>query len=78
MESLGPAHRTYRALQWTGEHLAETESYETFSKPACVALDPAGGKYFLLSTASLSAFGYEHNLSQPAIELWNDTNHVVS
>ncbi|MGC2492165.1 histidine phosphatase family protein [Candidatus Binatus sp.] len=31
----------------------------------------------LLSTASLSALGYEHNLSQPAIQLWNDTNHVA-
>ena len=41
-----------------------------------LGLEPAGGKYFLLSTASLSALGYEHNLSQPAIQLWNDTNHV--
>jgi broad specificity phosphatase PhoE len=41
-----------------------------------LVLEPAGGKYFLLSTASLSALGYEHNLSQPAIQLWNDTNHV--
>ena len=43
-----------------------------------LGLEPAGGKYFLLSTASLSALGYEHNLSQPVIQLWNDTNHVVS
>ena len=41
-----------------------------------LGLEPADGKYFLLSTASLSALGYEHNLSQPAIQLWNDTNHV--
>jgi probable phosphoglycerate mutase len=34
------------------------------------------GKYFLLSTASLSALGYEHNLSQPVIRLWNDDHHV--
>jgi broad specificity phosphatase PhoE len=38
----------------------------------------AGGKYFLLSTASLSALGYEHNLSQPAIRLWNDDHHVAA
>jgi broad specificity phosphatase PhoE len=31
---------------------------------------------FLLSTASLSAVGYEHDLSRPVIQLWNDTNHV--
>jgi broad specificity phosphatase PhoE len=41
-----------------------------------LGLEPAAGKYFLLSTASLSALGYEHNLSQPVIQMWNDTNHV--
>ena len=35
------------------------------------------GRYLLLSTASLSALGYEHNLSQPAILLWNDDHHVT-
>jgi broad specificity phosphatase PhoE len=43
-----------------------------------LALEPAASKYFLLSTASLSALGYEHSLSQPVIQLWNDTNHVGS
>jgi broad specificity phosphatase PhoE len=43
-----------------------------------LGLDPlSAGKYFLLSTASLSALGYEHNLSQPVIRLWNDDHHVV-
>jgi probable phosphoglycerate mutase len=32
---------------------------------------------FMLSTASLSAFGYEQDLSRPVIRLWNDTNHVT-
>lgn len=32
---------------------------------------------FLLSTASLSAVGYEHDLSRPVIRFWNDTNHVI-
>jgi broad specificity phosphatase PhoE len=41
-------------------------------------LEPVAGQYFLLSTASLSQLGYEHNLSQPVIRLWNDTNHVES
>lgn len=36
-----------------------------------------GGKYFLLSPASLSALSYEHNLSSPVIRLWNDDHHVV-
>ena len=33
-------------------------------------------KFFMLSTASLSALGYEHNLSRPVIRLWNETRHV--
>jgi broad specificity phosphatase PhoE len=38
----------------------------------------SASKYFLLSTASLSALGYEHKLSQPVIRLWNDDHHVVA
>jgi broad specificity phosphatase PhoE len=34
------------------------------------------GKYFLLSTASVSTLSYEHNLSEPVIRLWNDVSHV--
>jgi broad specificity phosphatase PhoE len=41
-----------------------------------LGLDPAAGRFFLLSTASLSALSYEHNLSQPAIRLWDDDRHV--
>jgi broad specificity phosphatase PhoE len=36
----------------------------------------SAGRYFLLSTASLSALGYEHKLSRPVICLWNDDHHV--
>src|SRR5215469_4189073 len=43
-----------------------------------LGLEPAAGRYFLLSTASLSALSYEHNLSQPAIRLWDDDRHVGS
>ena len=43
-----------------------------------LGLEAAMGRYFLLSTASLSALGYEHNLSQPVIRLWDDTRHVGS
>ncbi len=43
-----------------------------------LGLEALAGKYLLLSTASLSALGYEHNLSQPVVQLWNDTNHVGS
>lgn len=33
-------------------------------------------KRFMLSTASLSAVGYEKEMSRPVIQLWNDTHHV--
>lgn len=33
-------------------------------------------RFFMLSTASLSAVGYEHTLSRPVIRLWNETRHV--
>jgi probable phosphoglycerate mutase len=41
-----------------------------------LGLDAAGGRYLLLSTASLSTLGYEHKLAEPAIGLWNDSHHV--
>ncbi|PYI89464.1 MAG: histidine phosphatase family protein [Verrucomicrobia bacterium] len=42
-----------------------------------IGLEPASGRLFLLNTASLSALGYEHNLSQPVIRFWDDTHHVT-
>ncbi len=36
-----------------------------------LGLEPAAGKHFLLSTGTLSALGYEHDLSEPVIRLWN-------
>ena len=35
-------------------------------------------RLFMLSTASLSALGYEQDLSRPVIRLWNDTHHVAA
>jgi broad specificity phosphatase PhoE len=43
-----------------------------------LALGPgSAGRYFVLSTASLSALGYEHNRAEPVIRLWNDDHHVA-
>ena len=39
-----------------------------------LGLEAAGGRYLLLDTSSLSILGYEHNLSEPAIRLWNETH----
>jgi broad specificity phosphatase PhoE len=41
-------------------------------------LETLHARSLMLDTASLSALGYEHNLSQPAIRLWNDTHHVLT
>jgi len=42
-----------------------------------LGLEPAAGRYFLLSTASLGKLAYEHHsLFEPVIGLWNDTRHV--
>ena len=41
-----------------------------------LGLEPAGGRYFLLGTAALCVLGYEHNLAEPVIRLWNDTHHL--
>jgi broad specificity phosphatase PhoE len=42
-----------------------------------LGLDPTGGRHFILGTAAVSVFGYEHNnLAEPVIRLWNDTGHV--
>ncbi len=41
-----------------------------------LGLEPAAGKYWMLKTASLSGLGYEHNLSLPVIEFWDDTGCV--
>jgi probable phosphoglycerate mutase len=42
-----------------------------------LGLEPSvNSRNFMLSTASLSALGYENNLSRPVIRFWNDTHHV--
>jgi probable phosphoglycerate mutase len=44
-----------------------------------IGLEPSvNSMSFLLSTASLSALGYEQELSRPVIRLWNDTHHVCT
>jgi probable phosphoglycerate mutase len=41
-----------------------------------IGLKPYEARSLMLSTGSLSVLGYEHNLEQPVIKLWNDTNHL--
>jgi len=42
-----------------------------------VGVAPINGQALMLSTASLSALSYENSLSEPAIELWNDTDYLL-
>jgi len=48
-------------------------SYQSSQLTGC-ALTRA--RSFMLSTASLSALGYEDSLSRPVVRLWNETRHV--
>ena len=43
-----------------------------------LGLPPSGGRYFFLGTASLSLLGYEHDMTEPIIRLWNDQSHVTA
>ena len=43
-----------------------------------LGLEPAGGRFLMLSTASLSALSYEHDVARSVIRLWNDDHHVES
>jgi broad specificity phosphatase PhoE len=42
-----------------------------------LGLEPAAGKYFVLGTASLSALGYEHDISEPVVRWWNEVNDMA-
>ncbi|MET0600283.1 MAG: histidine phosphatase family protein [Mesorhizobium sp.] len=37
-----------------------------------LGLPPDGAAYFVLGTASLSALGYEHDLTEPVLRRWNE------
>jgi broad specificity phosphatase PhoE len=39
-----------------------------------LGLEAVGGRYLVLGTSSLSILGYEHNLEEPVIRLWNETH----
>jgi broad specificity phosphatase PhoE len=42
-----------------------------------LGLEPAFGRFLLLSTATVSILGYEHDLNEPVLRLWNDNRHVT-
>jgi broad specificity phosphatase PhoE len=40
-------------------------------------LEPGGGRFFILGTASLSILGYENTLAQPVIKLWDEMSYLM-
>jgi probable phosphoglycerate mutase len=42
-----------------------------------LGLGPIGGQYLLLSTASVSVLGYEHDSSEPVIRRWNEMGLIA-
>jgi broad specificity phosphatase PhoE len=41
-----------------------------------LGLPPAAGGLFVLETGALCALGYDHDLTEPAVRLWNDRSHL--
>jgi probable phosphoglycerate mutase len=75
------ADRVVQRIRAVGEHVLLFSSGHFIRVLAVrwLALGPGStGRYFHLSTASLSALSYEHNLCHPVIRLWNDDHHVVT
>lgn len=72
------ADRVIEQFRAIGDHVLLFSSGHFFRVFAArwLGLEPAAGRYLLLSTATLSIVGYEHNLNEPVIRLWNDDRHV--
>ena len=74
------ADRVVTRLRAAGGNVLLFTSAHFIRVLACrwVDIAPAYARCFVLSTASLSAVGYEHDASEPVIRLWNDTRHIES
>jgi hypothetical protein len=53
------------------------DTFSECSPRAGFGLEAEAGRYFLLRTASLSALGYERDVSEPVIRFWDETPHVA-
>jgi broad specificity phosphatase PhoE len=43
-----------------------------------LGLDEDFGRYLVLNTSAVCVLGYEHNMSEPVIRLWNDIRYVTA
>jgi probable phosphoglycerate mutase len=74
------ADRVVNRLRTAGGDVLLFSSGHFIRVLACrwIGIEPTvNARSFMLSTASLSALGYENDLSRPVIRLWNDTHHVI-
>jgi broad specificity phosphatase PhoE len=73
------AHRIVTRLRATQGNVAIFSSGHFLRVLAAgwLGLDPLASRLWVLSTASLSAIGYEHDYTEPVIRLWNDTSHLA-
>jgi probable phosphoglycerate mutase len=71
------AHAIEKIRNLPGDVLLFSSGHFIRVLAACwLGFGPNEARYFLLNPASLSAISYEHDLSHPAIRLWNDDHHV--
>jgi broad specificity phosphatase PhoE len=60
-----------------GDALCFSSGHFLRALAACwLGLGAAGGRFFVLGTTSLSALGYEHDLSEPVIKLWDESAYL--
>lgn len=79
-DAAGRADRVIEHMRAIGDHVLLFSSGHFFRVLAArwLGLEPAFGRFLLLSTATLSILGYEHNLNEPVLRLWNDSLHVTT
>ena len=58
--------RDYQAIVFSSGHILRVLAARW------LGLAPSEGRLFMLSTASVSVLGYEHDKNGPAVQLWNE------
>ncbi len=79
-EAMARAERVVTRLRAIGDNVLLFTSGELIRLLACcwLGLEPSdNARIFALSTASLSVLGYQEDLSQPAVRLWNETEPLA-